>query len=598
MPPNSFRDNDGNMLPAGFVPRNYFLSTDSDSPAPGVSMKIFLRSRLHLTSMILVLGLCLTAVPFALAGTDDPDLTVVTEIRTEGFRHSQVMEILSDLTDMIGPRLTGSPSMKHANDWTRDKLTSFGLTNAHLEPWGTFGRGWENEFTSVRMVAPDVSMLYAIPKAWSPGTDGAVKADVVLLKVTKPEDLEKYRGKVAGKIVLVGDPKDLKLHEEVESERYDEKKLTDIVNYTMASGFESRRAEILAQRALSRQVTKFLAEEKALASIDCSRGDGGTLFVQGTNAYKKEEAVGIPSLVMAAEHYGRLARLLGRNIPVQLEVNVQNKFYDDVENFNTIAEIPGTDKKDEIVMVGGHMDSWHAGTGATDNAAGVAVAMEAVRILKALDLKPRRTIRIGLWSGEEEGLLGSKGYVTQHFGVRERLLTAGMNSEMPEYLRPLGKLTLKPEQAKISAYFNLDNGSGKIRGIYAQENAAVRPIFEKWFEPFSDLGATSVTMRNTTGTDHLSFDAVDVPGFQFIQDPLEYESRTHHSNMDVYERLQKDDLMQASVIMASFLYNAANRDQMMPRKPIEKPMGEQLKTNVAETPINNAAGGSVGQGKK
>jgi hypothetical protein len=560
-------------------------------------MRFFIRNQWRLAAMLLVLGLCLTTVPLASAGTDDPDLTVVTEIRQEGFRHSQVMDILSDLTDMIGPRLTGSPSMKHANDWTRDKLASFGLTNAHLEPWGTFGRGWENEFTSVRLVAPGVSMLYAIPKAWSPGTDGAVKADVLLMKVTKPEDLEKYRGKVAGKIVLVGDPREVKIHEDAESERYDDKKLAEIVSYSTTSRMESARAAILAQRALARQVTKFLTEEKALAAIECSRGDFGTLFVQGTQAYKKEEAVGIPSLVMIAEHYGRVARLLEHNVPVRLELNVQNKFFDDVDNFNTIAEIQGTDKKDEIVMVGGHMDSWHAGTGATDNAAGVAVAMEAVRILKALDLKPRRTIRIGLWGGEEEGLLGSKGYVTQHFGVRERLLAAGMTSETPEYLRPLGKLTLKPEQAKISAYFNLDNGTGKIRGIYAQENAAVRPIFEKWFEPFSDLGAASVTMRNTTGTDHLSFDAVNVPGFQFIQDPIEYETRTHHSNMDVYERLQKEDLMQASVIMASFLYNAANRDQMLPRKPIEKPMGEQLKTNVAETP-SKATGGGVGQGKK
>ena len=369
------------------------------------------------------------------------------------------------------------------------------------------------------------------------------------------------------------------------------------MNYTVSNSFEGRRAQILAQRALAAAVTKFLTNEKALAIIDCSRGDGGTLFVQGTNAYKKEEPIGVPALVMAAEHYGRIARLLSRKIPVQMELNIQNKFFDNVENFNTIAEIPGTDKNGEIVMVGGHLDSWHAGTGATDNAAGVAVAMEAVRILKALDLKPRRTIRIGLWGGEEEGLLGSKGYVTQHFGERQRLLTAGMNSETPEYLRPLGKLSLKPDQAKISAYFNLDNGSGKIRGIYAQENAAVKPIFEKWFEPFSDLGATSVTMRNTSGTDHLSFDAVDIPAFQFIQDPLEYESRTHHSNMDVYERLQKEDLMQASVIMASFLYNAASRDTMMPRKPIEKPQGEQLKTNVAGAPASTPTGGG-GQGKK
>ncbi len=544
---------------------------------------------------LVVLIMCVVAVPLVAApGTDDPDLTVVTEIRQEGFRHSQVMEILSDLTDMIGPRLTASPEMKKANEWTRDKLASFGLVNAHLESWGTFGRGWKNQFTSVRMLSPEVNMLYAIPKAWSPGTQGTVKADVVLLKVNKAEDLEQYRGKLAGKIVLVGEPKGLKLHEEVESERYDDKKLAEIVNYSASSRSESARAQILAQRALARAVGKFLTDEKALAAIECSRGDGGTLFVQGTNAYKAEEPIGIPSLVMAAEHYGRLARLMSRNIPVQLELNVQNDFFDNVENFNTIAEIPGTDKKDEIVMVGGHLDSWHAGTGATDNAAGVAVAMEAVRILKALDLKPRRTIRIGLWGGEEQGLLGSRGYVSQHFGVRERLLTAGMNPETPEYLRPLGKLTLKPEQAKISAYFNLDNGSGKIRGIYAQENAAVRPIFEKWLAPFADVGATSITMRNTSGTDHLSFDSVDIPAFQFIQDPLEYDSRTHHSNMDVYERLQKEDLMQASVIMASFLYNAATRDQMLPRKPIEKPEGEQLKTKVASS-TNNGSSGSGGK---
>jgi hypothetical protein len=530
-------------------------------------------------------------LPCALFAADDPDLTVVTAIRQEGFRHSQVMDILSDLTDFIGPRLTGSPSMKHANDWTKDKLASFGLTNAHLEQWGEFGRGWENEFVSVRMLSPDVNMLYALPKAWTPGTNGAVMADAIIIKVEKPEDLEKYRGKLAGKIVLVGTPKESKLHEAADSERYDEKKLADIVNYSLSSRMESMRAQLLATRALQKKVSEFLVEEKALASIEASRGDAGTVFVQGTQAYKSEEPLGIPSLVMSSEHYGRIARLLARNVPVQLELNVQNKIYDNVQNFDTLAEIPGTDKKDEIVMLGGHLDSWHAGTGATDNAAGVAVAMEAVRILKALDIHPRRTIRIGLWGGEEQGLLGSRGYVAQHFGNRERVLAAGMNPDTPEYLRPLGKLSLKPDQAKVAAYFNLDNGTGKIRGIYCQENAAVRPIFEKWLEPFSDLGATSVTMRNTTGTDHLSFDAVDIPGFQFIQDPIEYETLSHHSNLDVYERAQKDDLMQAAVIMASFVYNAAMRDQMLPRKPIEKPDGDLLRTNVAGAPNNTATTG-------
>jgi hypothetical protein len=544
-----------------------------------------------------LLGFALFTVLFpcvvpALAG-DDPDLIVVTEIRQEGFRRSQVMDTLSDLTDMIGPRLSGSPELKKANDWTRDKLTSFGLQNAHLESWGRLGRGWMNEFTSVRMLTPDVSMMFAYPKAWSPGTSGVVKGDAVLLKVSKPEELQKYKGTLAGKIVFVGEAKELKLHEEAESERYDEKKLAEIVNYSVRSSFESRREAILARRALSRAVARFLAEEKALAIVEASTGEGGAIFVQGTNAYKKEEPIGVPSLVMSPENYGRIARLVSRSIPVQLELDVRNKFFDDVEQFNTVAEIPGTDKKDEVVMLGAHLDSWHSGTGATDNGAGVAVAMEAVRILKALDVKPRRTIRIALWGGEEQGLLGSKGYVSQHFGQRERLLTAGMNPDTPEYLRPLGKITLKPEQATVCAYFNLDNGTGKVRGIYAQENAAVRPIFEKWLAPFSDLGATSVTMRNTSGTDHLSFDTVGIPAFQFIQDPIEYDTLTHHSNLDVFERAQKDDLAQAAVIMASFVYNAAMRDEMLPRKPLEKP-SEQLKTKVATT----GGEASVNQGNK
>ncbi|HWR16421.1 MAG TPA: M20/M25/M40 family metallo-hydrolase [Terriglobales bacterium] len=540
-----------------------------------------INKQLKMASFALALVLFTIAAPVLAAAGDEPDLATITAIRQEGFRRSQVMEILSDLTDMIGPRLTGSPSMKKSNEWTRDKLTSFGLTNARLEPWGTFDRGWSNEFVSVRMLAPDVAMLQAFPKAWSPGTDGVVKAGAILINVTKPEDLEKYRGKVAGKIVLVGAAKDLKPREEVESERYDDKKLAEIVNYTVGNRYEGQRATILAQRALAKAVTKFLAEEKALAAIEPSRGEGGMMFVQGTSAYKKDESPGIPSLVMSPEHYGRLARLLGRETPVELELDVRNKWYDNVQQFNTVAEIPGTDKKDEVVMLGGHLDSWHSGTGTTDNATGVAVVMEAVRILKALDLKPRRTIRVGLWGGEEQGLLGSRGYVTEHFGNRERVLTAGMNPETPEYLRPLGKLTLKPEQAKLCAYFNLDNGTGRIRGIYAQENAAVRPIFEKWLEPFADLGAHSVTMRNTSGTDHLSFDMVGIPAFQFIQDPIEYETITHHSNLDVYERAQKEDLMQAAVIMASFIYNAAMRDEMLPRKPLEKPLPEQLKTHVA-----------------
>jgi len=378
---------------------------------------------------------------------------------------------------------------------------------------------------------------------------------------------------------------------EPESGRYSEKQLEELVNYSVSSRLESVRAQILKSRALTRDVGKFLSEEKALATIEASRGEAGLLFVQGTEAYKKDVTPGLPALVMAVEHFGRLQRLLERKVPVELELDVRNKFYEsDDMQYDTIAEIPGTDKKDELVMLGGHLDSWHAGTGATDNGAGVAVVMEAVRILKALGVQPRRTIRIGLWTGEEEGLLGSKGYVAAHFGDREKLAVTPATADMPEYLRPKGKLILKPDQQKVSAYFNLDNGTGRIRGIYLQENAAAKPIFEKWLAPFSDLAATTITMRNTTGTDHLSFDDVDIPGFQFIQDPMDYETRTHHSNMDVYERASKDDLMEAAVIMASFVYNAAMRDEMMPRKPImeENP---QRKTNVAGAPAATPSGG-------
>jgi carboxypeptidase Q len=440
------------------------------------------------------------------------------------------------------------------------------------------------------MVTPDTAMLYALPKAWTLGTKGAVKGDVVLLKIESKEDLEKYHGKLTGKIVLLELPK-LSYGRDVESGRYDSKQLDELVNYSAGNRYESMRAMILKSRALSREVNRFLQDEKALAIVEASHGEAGLLFVQGTEAYKKDVPPGLPALVMAAEHFGRLQRLLDRKVPVQLELDIRNKFYeDDPMQYDTIAEIPGTEKKDEVVMLGGHLDSWHAGTGATDNGAGVAVVMEAVRILKAIGLQPRRTIRVGLWTGEEEGLLGSKGYVAAHFGEREKLALTPATAEMPEFMRPKGKLIAKPDQQKISAYFNLDNGTGRIRGIYTQENAAVKPIFEKWFEPFSDLSATTITMRNTTGTDHLSFDEVGIPGFQFIQDPMDYETRTHHSNMDVYERASKEDLMEAAVIMASFVYDAAMRDQMIPRKPILDD-DAQRKTNVAGAPGTTQSGG-------
>ncbi|HUK88157.1 MAG TPA: M20/M25/M40 family metallo-hydrolase [Terriglobales bacterium] len=509
------------------------------------------------------------AAPAAAAAPETVDLQMVTRIRDEEFHHSQVMKTLEHLTDEIGQRLTGSPNVQKANQWTRDQFASWGLENAHVEKWGDFGRGWSEQFCSVMMIAPDTAQLYAIPEAWTPGTQGAVRAPVVAVKLQRVADFEKYRGKLAGKIVLLGEMPALKLPTEPDFKRYDDQDLDKIYQYQIPGERPPfPREEIIARVRFQGELNKFLAEEKVVAAIEPSRGDGGLIFVQSGASYKTGEPVGVPKLEMAVEHFGRIARLLERDVPVELEVNVQAKFDEDQAGYDTLAEIPGTDKKDEIVMLGAHLDSWHGGTGATDNGAGSAVVMEAVRILKALGVKPRRTIRVALWTGEEEGLLGSRGYVANHFGSRPAP-SDPKERDLPSFLwREQGSLTIKPEQAQIAAYFNIDNGTGKLRGIYTQENAAVVPIFEEWLKPFHDLGATTVTNRNTGGTDHLSFDAVGIPGFQFIQDPMDYFSRTHHSNMDVYERAQREDLMQASAILASFVYNAAMRDQMLPRKPL------------------------------
>jgi hypothetical protein len=509
------------------------------------------------------------AVP-SLPAAERIDYDMVTRIRQEGFRNSKVMEIASGLTDGIGARLTGSPNMKKANEWTREKLAEFGLQNAHLESWGPFGRGWSYESVSVRMTSPDVVELLALPKAWSPGTNGPIRGKAVLAKLTTREDLEKQKGKLRGLIVLTDDVREVKAQERAALERYDEKTLEKLWEYEAPSARPAYGGpeEWRRRREFRRALNRFLEEEKPLAVIDPGALDGGTFRVQQGGSWRRDDPAGVPALVMAVEHYGRIARLLGQKRDVELELDVKSRFHDDDPmSYNTVAEIPGSDRAGEIVMLGGHMDSWHGGTGATDNAAGVAVAMEAVRILQALGAKPRRTIRIALWSGEEQGLLGSEGYVMQHFASRPAPDDPNERENF-SLRRSTGPLTFKPEHAKLSAYFNVDNGTGKIRGIYAQENAAVVPIFEEWLTPLKDLGATTVTMRNTRGTDHESFDAVGLPAFQFIQDEIEYETRTHHTNQDVYERLQREDLMQASVVLATFVWQAASRDAKLPRKPM------------------------------
>jgi len=527
------------------------------------------------TTIRLALFLFLMSSFSLLWSQEKVDLETITRIRYEGFHDSKVMDLASGLMDSIGERLTGSPNMKRANEWTRDQLAAMGLSNAHLEAWGPFGRGWANQYVNVRMTSPDIVTLLAYPKAWTPGTNGLVQAKCVRVIINDKKDFDKYRGKLAGMIVILGADAEVKPVTDPLYRRDTDEDLAKIAEYNVSTEHNFTFADFLKRMQFIKDQNQFFAEEKVLAVIDHSRRSegGGTVFVQSGGSYKPGETTTVPQLTMAVEHWTRIARLLAQKKDVSLELNVQNTFYDDdAMQYDTIAEIPGTDKekKDEVVMLGAHLDSWHAGTGATDNGAGTIVMMEAVRILKALDIHPRRTIRIGLWSGEEQGLLGSQFYVEHHFGSRPPMDEPAMKGMPTLIRREAGDVTIKPEQAKVSAYFNVDNGTGKIRGVYMQDNEAVEPIFKAWMEPFKDLGMTTLTMRNTGGTDHLSFDAVGIPGFQFIQDPMDYETRTHHSNMDVYDRLQPDDLKQAAVIVASFVYDAAQRDQMLPRKPIEK----------------------------
>jgi carboxypeptidase Q len=522
---------------------------------------------------VLCVSIILSSV--ALWSQEKVDLETIDRIRYEGFHDSKVMEFATGLMDNIGERLTGSPNMKRANEWTRDQFTAMGLSNSHLEAWGPFGRGWANQYVNARMTSPDIAPLLVYAKAWTPGTNGVVTGKCIRVDIQDKKDFDKYKGKLAGMIVIFGADAEVKPPTETLFRRYSDDDLSKIGQYQIPPEHPPfNMADFMKRQQFTKDLNQFFADEKVLAVIDHYRftSGGGTVFVQSGGSYKPGETTTVPQLVMAIEHWTRIQRLLAQKKDVTLELNVQNTFYDDDPmQYDTIAEIPGGDKKDEVVMLGAHLDSWHAGTGATDNGAGTIVMMEAVRILKALDIKPRRTIRIGLWSGEEEGLLGSQGYVEHHFGSRPHLDNEPGMKDMPTLLRrEAGDVTVKPEQAKVSAYFNVDNGSGKIRGIYLQENEAVLPIFEAWMKPFKDLGMDTITMRNTGGTDHQSFDAVGIPGFQFIQDPLDYETRTHHSNMDVYDRLQPDDLKQMSVIVASFVYDAAMRDQMLPRKPIEK----------------------------
>jgi len=560
-------------------------------------------------ALLISLSLSLFAAERKKAGNDNPsesgppsyelpepvketiDYTMYHRIRDEGLGHSHVMEYASALIDGIGPRLTGSPNLKRANDWTRDQFTAMGCSNSHLEDWGEFGMGWQQLNTWVRMSSPDTAVLIAQAAPWSASSNGPVNGPVFWMNPKKVEDLEKYKGKLAGKIVLLGDMREVKPVDKPLFTRMDEKALAKEVEYPLPPQEEySEYMRNFPQRQeLREKIVQLLASEHALAVITPSQsqagespgGTGGTIFDENNlvwPAYMKEHAVPFPVVVMAIENYGRVYRLLEAHVPVTIEMNVDTKFTGDHEHgFDTIAEITGTDPKlkDEIVMLGAHLDSWAAATGATDNGAGTVVSMEVMRILNALQVKPRRTIRVGLWTGEEQCECGSSLYVKEHFGYVP-LSTAPDQLKLPVWFRkPTGPVELKPTQQKISGYFNVDNGTGKILGIYLEQNAAIAPVFAQWIEPLKDLGVTTITMRGTEGTDHESFDAVGIPAFQFIQDEMDYETLTHHSNMDTYERLQEGDLAQAATVEAIFVYNTAMRDQMLPRKPLPHPELEE-----------------------
>ncbi|HQR34745.1 MAG TPA: M20/M25/M40 family metallo-hydrolase [Blastocatellia bacterium] len=524
---------------------------------------------------------CLTVVA-QVAQIEKVDLDMMKKIREEGMERSKVMDTLSWMTDVIGPRLTGSPQLKHANEWTKQRLTEWGMENAHLESWGPFGRGWALEKFSANVLEPVAFPLIGYPKAWTPGTNGPIVGEVVYPDIKTEADFEKYRGKLKGAIVLSVPMRDVKAWFDAPGKRFTDEQLLAMANADPVTGGgrgpggpggPGGQQNFRQMMEFNNKKAEFIKAEGAAVLVDIGRnGDGGTVFVSAGGPRDKNAPQALPSITVTVENYGRLVRMLEKGQKVKMEVDIKAKFYDDDPMaYNTIAEIPGTDLKDEVVMVGAHMDSWHSGTGATDNAAGCSVGMEAMRILKALGVKPRRTIRIGLWTGEEQGLLGSRAYVAQHFGARQPVpgqAQAGPGGGGGGFGGPQGPLVTKPEHDKFSAYFNLDNGTGKIRGVFLQGNESVRSIFRAWLAPFRDLGASTITINNTGGTDHQSFDGVGLPGFQFIQDPVEYDTRTHHSNMDVYERIQADDMKQASVIMAAFLYNAAMRDEKLPRKPV------------------------------
>jgi hypothetical protein len=573
-------------------------------------------------------------LPAQAQATPTPD--VVERIKEEGLRRSEVMRTLAHLTERIGPRLTGSPALRRANEWTRDRLTQWGLADAHLEPWGPFGRGWTLRRFSAEAVEPQAFPLLAYPRAWSPGLDAPLTADLVAVEAKNEEELQKYKGQLRGKIVLAGSERELKPRFEPAATRLNEKQLLELSDAPDPALLPRRAprplpsAEQIAAARFADRRTQFYYEEGVALLVGSSpAGDGGMLqFVQSAfvpqpfdtpadrrkSPWQADAPKLIPQIALSNDHYNRLARMLRQGERVRLSVNLQVEFDDsDPMSYNTVAEIPGSDLKDEVVMLGAHLDSWHTATGATDNAAGVAVMMEAVRILKAVGVRPRRTVRIALWSGEEQGLLGSRAYVREHFGPLPAPTPAAAGATAPDAAAaavaektgttpnkrdardaaaktpaarptpaaptptPAAGPRFKPEHERLNVYYNMDSGAGAVRGVYLQGNEALRPIFRRWLMPFGQFKvgantytATTVTAANSSGSDFLAFDAVGLNGIDFLQDDLEYPTRTWHTNQDNYDRAVPEDLMEAAVIVAAFVYNSAMMDGRLPRKTLRE----------------------------
>ncbi len=491
-------------------------------------------------------------IPVALRAAES-DLRVLSELRTEEAHSSELAKVLIQLSDVNGPRLTGSPGFARAADWVKAKLTEWGMKDARLENWGEFGRGWDFQRCRVEMIEPYDFPLIAYPKAWTASLETPVEGTPVVVRMSEEKDFADYKGKLKGAIALLvrSSPGGASGYEQEEG-RYTDAQLEELGRAPLPSGenMQARRRRYRAFREFQRKIRVFLREEGVRVVLEQSQGDDGTVFVAGGGSQDLSEPLGLPAVVISSEQFGRMIRILDAGAPLKVRVELQSRTYEEKpQGFNLLAELPGADPSvsSQIIMLGAHLDSWHAGTGATDDAAGCAVVMEAARLLNVLGIRLRRTLRVALWSGEEQGLLGSRAYVKNHFAD-------------PESGRTL------PEYATLDAYYNLDNGSGKIRGVYLQGNDAVRPIFEDFIAPIRDLGVTTLTIRNTGGTDHLPFDNVGLPGFQFIQDPLDYETRTHHSNMDVYEHASIPDLKQAAIVMAWFAYRTAELDSPLPRE--------------------------------